>query len=202
VLHSSGSAAIAKGALGGAVLCASVAAVAAGVHSLKAPQAPADPAPQSAPTIAATPVPAPRPDTERLQGRWVIIEAEQYQQALPLVTGDRLVVEGDRFLWTAERGEPERIFMRGTTRGTISVDPRSDPKGIDLTVGGVKIPAIYRLEAEGNRLVVCVGDPDIPAPPSAFRSDPNSRQLNLVFERDRSDRRLLKRPVLTPGKDE
>jgi RNA polymerase sigma factor (sigma-70 family) len=136
-----------------------------------------------------------RPDGRELQGRWIIIEAEQQGQPLALVLGDRLVIEGDRFGWTAERGEPERIFSRGTTRGRIAVDPGADPRRLDLIESGRTIPAIYRLEAGEDRLRLCVGDPDARDQPRSFASRPRSRQLLLLLRRDGSGRRRGVRPA-------
>jgi RNA polymerase sigma factor (sigma-70 family) len=138
-----------------------------------------------------------RPDEPALQGRWIIVEAEQQGQPLDLVLGDRLVIEGDRFGWTAQRGEPERIFHRGTTRGRIAVDPRADPRRLELIESGRTIPAIYRLEEGEDRLRLCVGDPDARDGPRSFASRPRSRQLLLVLRRDGAGQR----PGVPPAPD-
>jgi uncharacterized protein (TIGR03067 family) len=137
-----------------------------------------------------------RPDEPALQGRWIIMEAEQQGEPLDLVLGDRLVIEGVRFIWTAQRGEPERIFHRGTTRGRIAVDPGADPRRLELIESGRTIPAIYRLEADGDRLRLCVGDPDAMDGPRSFVSRPGSRQLLLVLRRDGAGRRRGVPPAL------
>jgi RNA polymerase sigma factor (sigma-70 family) len=140
------------------------------------------------------PATATRPDTERLQGRWVIAEAEQHGRPQALVVGDRLLIQGGRFEWTADRGEPVRIFFRGTTRGRIAVDPGADPHRLSLNESVRSIPVIYRLEddGDGDRLRLCVGDPDAADWPRSFASEPESRQLLLVFQRaDQSGRRAM-----------
>jgi RNA polymerase sigma factor (sigma-70 family) len=148
----------------------------------------------------------PTRDADTIQGRWVIDEATQGGAALELVLGDRLVIEGDRFHWTAARGEPERIFRKGTTRGRIALDLEVSPRRTNFVVSGRalpggaataiaelgrladdalesgrSIPAIYRLEQTGSRLRLCVGEPQRP---TSFRSDPGSQQLLLVFRRE------------------
>jgi RNA polymerase sigma factor (sigma-70 family) len=130
-----------------------------------------------------------RPDEQVLQGRWIIIEAEQQGQTLDLVLGDRLVIEGVRFVWTAQRGEPERIFQKGTTRGRLALDPGADPRRLELIESFRTIRAIYRLEAGEDQLRLCVGDPDAMDGPRSFASQPQSRQLLLVLRRDGSGRR-------------
>jgi RNA polymerase sigma factor (sigma-70 family) len=137
-----------------------------------------------------------RRDQDTLQGRWIIIEAEQQGEPLDLVLGDRLVIEGDRFAWTAQRGEPERIFHRGTTRGVIAVDPGADPRRLLLIESGRTIRAIYGLEAGGDRLRLCVGDPDAADGPRSFASRPRSRQLLLVLRRDGAGGRRSVRTAL------
>jgi uncharacterized protein (TIGR03067 family) len=137
-----------------------------------------------------------------LRGRWVIDEAFQRGARLGLVVGDRLVIEYDRFIWTAFRGEPERIFRKGNTRGRVVVDPSVAPRRVVLIVSEAEGPggppsdvndaehtiqAIYRLEGNGDRLRLCVGDPDRPGPPSSFATDPATRQLLLVFQREGFD---------------
>jgi RNA polymerase sigma factor (sigma-70 family) len=140
-----------------------------------------------------------RPDSERLTGLWVIIEAEQNGAPLDIVIGDRLVIEGNHFAWTAARGEPERIFRRGTTRGTIALDPGAAPACVDLHDSGRVIPTIYRLEADGDRLRLCVGDPDFGRRPQTFSSEPGTRRLSLVFRRDPPSSPSVRRDVSDGG---
>jgi uncharacterized protein (TIGR03067 family) len=155
------------------------------------PVAEAQPAPRVA-AQAAPPAPTPPrggdplQDLPRLQGRWVVVAGEQHGAPLDLVVGDRLVIEGDRFLWTAERGEPERIFRRGTTRGTIALEPGADPRRIDLLESGRTLRAIYRLLGDEDQLTLCLSDPDVSGPPRRFTSEPGSRTLLLVFRREAS----------------
>jgi RNA polymerase sigma factor (sigma-70 family) len=137
-----------------------------------------------------------RPDEPALQGRWIIVEAKQQGELLDLVLGDRLVIEGERFAWTAQRGEPERIFYRGTTRGRIAVDPGADPRRLALIESYRTIRAIYRLEEGEDRLRLCVGDPDGMDGPQSFASRPGSRQLLLILRRDGAGRRRGMLPAL------
>jgi RNA polymerase sigma factor (sigma-70 family) len=152
-----------------------------------------------------------RREAEKLQGRWQISEAAQFGAPLNLVVGDHLVIEGDRFIWTAARGEPQRIFRRGTTRGKIAIDMDADdqrivliesswelpagppplfdaldPPQIHSVQSGRVLPALYRLEGDGGRLRLCVGDPSRAEGPRAFESIPGSQQLLIVLGREGS----------------
>jgi uncharacterized protein (TIGR03067 family) len=111
------------------------------------------------------------------------VEAKQHGEPQALVVGDRLRIQGNRFEWTAERGEPERIFFRGTTRGRIDIDPSADPRRLSLIESVRSIPVIYRLEGGEDRLRLCVGDPAVAGWPRSFASERESRQLLLVFRR-------------------
>jgi RNA polymerase sigma factor (sigma-70 family) len=126
----------------------------------------------------------PRSDRDQLQGRWTIVEAQQQGDPLDIVVGDHLLIQGDEFGWTAARGEPERIFGRGTTNGTISIDATADPRAIDFNDSRRTIRAIYQIEGGGDRLRLCVGDPDAPSRPRLFNSEPRTRRLHLVFRLD------------------
>jgi RNA polymerase sigma factor (sigma-70 family) len=198
--------------LAGLGKCAAVAIVGAGLTvvgvELRAVSRPPAVAPSPAPTAPSSLAAEGRlpRDADTIQGRWIIDEAFQGGTALGLVLGDRLVVEGNRFHWTAVRGEPERIFRKGTTRGRITLDLQASPRRVNFVVSGRElpggfapaasvlgrlqddalesgrsIPAIYRLEQIRSRLRLCVGDPDRP---KSFRSDPGSQELLLVFRRE------------------
>jgi uncharacterized protein (TIGR03067 family) len=126
----------------------------------------------------------PNRDAEWILGRWVVLEAEQRGRPLDIVTGDRLDVEGADFNWTAYNVGNAHIFPRGYTRGRIVLDRTTDPRRIELTKAGQTIRGLYRLNESEQRLLLCLGDPDIPGWPREFASEPNSRQLLLVFRRD------------------
>ena len=136
------------------------------------------------PANPAVPAGHPLTDLEQLQGRWIVIDAEQHGEPLALVFGDSLVIEGDQFAWTAARGEPDRLYRRGTTTGRLTLDPGAKPHRIDLIEPDRTIPAIYAFLGGGDRLRLCLGDPDGPGRPPLFGSDPASRQLLLVFRRE------------------
>jgi RNA polymerase sigma-70 factor (ECF subfamily) len=190
----------------GASKAAALALVGASLTAIGVAAQPRHPRPDA--TASAPPAVDDRPtrDADGIQGRWVIDEAFQGGAKLGLVLGDRLAIERDRFLWTAARGEPERIFGKGTTRGSIALDREANPWRLTFLVSGRTlpggpapganglarppddalesgrvIPAIYRLDQAGSRLRLCVGDPQRP---ESFRSDPGSQQLLLVFRRE------------------
>jgi uncharacterized protein (TIGR03067 family) len=186
-------------------VCIGLAGIGSGVFApTNPPQPPEQAAKAQPPSI--NPATATRRDIERLQGLWVIVEAEQQGQPQFLVVGDRLLIQGGRFEWTAGRGEPERIFSRGTTRGRIAIDPDADPRRLSLIESVRSISVIYRLEGDGDgdRLRLCVGDPDAVDWPRSFASKPQSRQLLLVFQRADQAGRRAKSPNLqdaNKGKD-
>jgi uncharacterized protein (TIGR03067 family) len=196
---------VSKAALIAAVVGAGLTGIGFEVRALRRPPAAAaGPAPIA--RLSRTADDRPGRDAETIQGRWIIDEASQAGEALALVLGDRLVIEGQRFHWTAAHGEPERIFRKGTTRGLIGLDRRASPRRVNFVASGRElpgslapatavlgrlqddalgssptIPAIYQLEADGSRLRLCVGDRERPR---SFQSEPGSRQLLLVFRRE------------------
>jgi uncharacterized protein (TIGR03067 family) len=153
----------------------------------KHPQAAAPEAPAALDPVVFSPPgqpTGPSRDAEWIQGRWIVLDAEQRGQPLDIVIGDRLVIEGARFIWTANWGEPERIFSRGTTRGRVALELTADPRRLELTEPGRTIRGLYRLSEREQHFLLCLGDPDDPGWPREFASDPDSRQLLLVFRRD------------------
>jgi uncharacterized protein (TIGR03067 family) len=186
-------------------VCVGLARVGSGVLAPTNPPQPPEKAATAEPTPI-NPATSTRPDSERLQGRWVVVEAEQHGRPQALLLGDRLLIRGERFEWTAERGEPERIFFKGTTRGRIAIDPGADPRRLSLNESVRSIAAIYRLEGDGDgeRLRLCVGDPETADWPRSFASEPQSRQLLLVFQPAEPARRQVMSPNLqdaNQGKD-
>jgi RNA polymerase sigma factor (sigma-70 family) len=124
-------------------------------------------------------------DAEWLRGRWVVHEAEQRGQPLDIVAGDRLDIEDGRFRWTAYNSDINHMFARRETRGRITLEPTADPRRLELIIeAGRTIRGLYRLSESEQRLLLCLGDPDKPDWPREFASEPNSRQLLLVFRRD------------------
>jgi uncharacterized protein (TIGR03067 family) len=199
---------VSKAAAALTLVGAGLTAIGVAAQPRQPPLPPPDATAAPAPVAGASGVVDVRPvrDADSIEGRWVVDEAIQGGAALGAVLGDRLVIEGNRFHWTAARGEPERIFRKGTTRGRIALDLEASPRRMTFVLpgralagesgpatagpGGLpddglestrSIPAIYRLEQIRSRLRLCVGDPQRP---TSFRSDPGTQHLVLVFRRE------------------
>jgi RNA polymerase sigma factor (sigma-70 family) len=147
------------------------------------------------------------PDAEWMQGRWVVVNAEQRGQKLDILVDARLDIDGDRFNLTAKGGDPEQILSRETTRGGLSLDPTADPRRLELTEPGRTVRGLYRLSERDQRLLLCLDNPDDPGWPRELVSNRNSGQLLLVLRRDGPPGRHVELPnpgrsdVFTPKKE-
>jgi RNA polymerase sigma-70 factor (ECF subfamily) len=140
---------------------------------------------EASPERVGEPALAPPPlDARLLQGAWRVVSGTQQNRPVPEVEGDRLVFEGDRFIMTARRGEPVRLFNRGTTRGTYRLDTAQRPHTIDLERQVFLTPLRGIIALEEGTLKLCLGDPDRGGRPTEFGSEPGSRQLFLILKRE------------------
>lgn len=173
--------------LGGAVASAGTATLAHHLRSTPAAEIAAEAAPPDAPStqsvVETLPLPAVvKPDRELLKGSWSVIAAEQQGAAVEALKGTHLMLTAADFIVSAPRGEVRWLFRRGETRGAIKLSPDGRPRRIDLNEkGGRVLQAIYRLD--GDRLTLCVADPDVRAHPPDFASAPEDRRLLLTMER-------------------
>jgi uncharacterized protein (TIGR03067 family) len=118
-------------------------------------------------------------ELDKHQGTWVAVSfrregAETPEEIVRTIT--RTVV-GDHVTW-------KRVgkSFAGTT---VVLDPTQKPPGIDVIPDGgpsrgKRVLGIYRLE--GDRLTLCMADPDKPRP-RAFEAEKGSGQTLMVFER-------------------
>jgi uncharacterized protein (TIGR03067 family) len=130
-------------------------------------------------------VPAPRPDLERIQGNWQVVELESNGRALP-PGNTRMVFAGDQ----CRLGSPGRAGLPMT----FHLDPTREPPTIDLDyfLGKEKVPGrgIYRLE--GDRLTICycrnrgVASPERA---SEFVTHPGRQETLLILQREKADAR-------------
>jgi RNA polymerase sigma factor (sigma-70 family) len=129
------------------------------------------------------------PDAERMQGRWVVLSAEQRGRKLDNLIDARLDIAGDRFNLTANGTDPEQILSQKTTSGRLSLDSTADPRRLELTGLGQTVRGLYQMNEGDQRLLLCLDHPDDPGWPRELASMPNSGQLLLVLRRDRPPRR-------------
>jgi uncharacterized protein (TIGR03067 family) len=90
-------------------------------------------------------------------------------------------VDGDRVVW--------RRDGKSFSASTFVLDPKADPKTIDLHADGGPgrdkvVRGVYKLE--GDRLTLCTADPDEPRP-DAFRAEPGDRWTLMVFDREKEE---------------
>lgn len=135
---------------------------------------------------AQTPEPSPEAKAElaKHQGVWrsVSFRREGKETAEAVVRSITREVEGDRVVW--------RRDGKSFSGSTIVLDPKADPKTIDVHADGGPgrdkvVRGLYKLE--GDRLTLCTADPDQPRP-AAFRAEPGDRWTLMVFDREKPDR--------------
>jgi uncharacterized protein (TIGR03067 family) len=126
-------------------------------------------------------------DLAKLQGGWIITQAEQGGMAIPaqLFKKVHLRVSDDHYTL---------VFADQSEKGTLSLDSSKKPKTIDSNISegrdrGHRQHGIYELD--GNRFKVCWARVDQPRP-TAFKTKPVNRSPLLgnalfVFERTKKD---------------
>jgi RNA polymerase sigma factor (sigma-70 family) len=134
-------------------------------------------------------------DSEWMQGRWVVLNAEQRGRKVDNLIDARFDVNGDRFHLTANGGDPEHTLSKETTSGTFSLEPTADPRRLELTGLGRTVRGLYRLDEHNQRLLLCLDHPDDAGFPREVASSPNSGQLLLVLRRDGLPGRQIELPA-------
>jgi uncharacterized protein (TIGR03067 family) len=125
-----------------------------------------------------------KPDAEWMQGRWVVVNAEQRGQRIEVLIDARLDIDGNGFNLTVKGGDPEQIFPRETTSGRLSLDPTANPRRLELVEPGRTVHGLYRLDERDQRLLLCFDHPNDAGWPRELASTRTSGQLFLVFKRD------------------
>jgi uncharacterized protein (TIGR03067 family) len=188
-------AAAAAAVVGAGLVIGGLAFVSAGTEAAPLPD-PAAPQP-----VAAAPPEQPAklsPDAEWMQGRWVVINAEQRGKKLNTLIDTRLDIDGMRFHLTPKEGDPERILPREATGGRFSLDLTADPRRLELIEPDRTVRGLYRLDERDQRLLLCLDHPDDAGWPREVASNRNSGQLLLVFRRDGQPGRRIELPP--PGR--
>jgi uncharacterized protein (TIGR03067 family) len=166
-------------------------------------ETPPRPAPVAINPVATAPPEQPAklsPDLEWMQGRWVVINAEQRGRKLDTLIDARLDINGSRFNLTTKGGDPEQIIARESTGGRLSLDPTADPRRLELVEPGRTVHGLYQLDERNQRLLLCLDHPDDAGWPREVASKPSSGQLLLVLRRDGPPGRQVEIPN-TDGAD-
>jgi RNA polymerase sigma-70 factor (ECF subfamily) len=137
---------------------------------------------QANPAGKATP---PATDQERLQGTWVLESGLSNGKDAPagFIGSLQLTFRGKQL--TARVGKI-------TKEGTYTLDPSSNPRGIDLTENGRRPLGIYRLE--GDKLTLCL-DEQGKARPTEFRAEAGTSHTLMVLRRQKADQGKGKEPA-------
>lgn len=129
----------------------------------------------------------PFPDREALkheqgrhQGTWAVVSFHRDGQETPreITASIKRIVKDDHVVWT----RAGKSFA-GTT---VVLDPTREPKTIDVLPDGgpsrdKRVLGIYRLE--GDRLTICMADPDQPRP-REFKAEKGSKCTLMTFRRE------------------
>ena len=112
-------------------------------------------------------------DHERIQGTWRLVSGERQGRSLPeeAVREVRLTFAGDR-LTTRSKGR--------ATEARFTLMPGTDPKGIDLDMGGAVGLGIYLLDGDDLKIAHGeVGDPR----PAGFDAKEGAPLTILILKR-------------------
>ena len=130
--------------------------------------------------LLAAPAPPDVPDEKLLQGEWRVVEADcDARDFAKRWTGVTASVRGNRIQW--------RFRQNGTGESTFVLDPRKDPKEIDIYHRGADDPGvpfkgIYAIEKDRLRLFWRL-IPGRPRPRTFERRDEGAEWEWLILER-------------------
>jgi uncharacterized protein (TIGR03067 family) len=116
-------------------------------------------------------------DLKKLQGTWIVVEAERDGEEIP-IKGNKMVVKDNLFTIFTKSAELE---------GDLVLDAAKSPKRIDWQhqkgmLRDKKWEGIYKLE--GEKLTLCYTEADTgKARPDAFATKKDSNRLLIVLER-------------------
>lgn len=119
-------------------------------------------------------------DLKKLQGTWVVIQAEHEGQPLDRIKGNKLIVKENQF---------RIVTQAGDLKGDLTLDPSKSPRRIDWQHQEGMLPdkkweSIYKFD--GGKLFLCYAEADSGKDrPSEFATEDGSRSLLIVLERKR-----------------
>jgi RNA polymerase sigma factor (sigma-70 family) len=137
--------------------------------------------PQPSATSTAPPAQRPAEVGDTLQGAWIVTAAEQQGQRTGVLNNRRLVFDEKHFTLGTGRGEVSGIIPTARLDGDIALRP-TNPKQIDFTERNWRLHGIYELE--GTTLRICLSNALDSERPVEFATQPNSKHLLLLFERE------------------
>jgi uncharacterized protein (TIGR03067 family) len=110
-----------------------------------------------------------------LQGIWVPASSELGGQAAPLPAGMKLAITGGEYTVAVERE---------VDRGTFKLDPKTNPKAMDITgtLGpnkGRTILAIYEVTADALKICYALEGPR----PTEFKTHPGDKRFLVTYKR-------------------
>jgi uncharacterized protein (TIGR03067 family) len=117
-------------------------------------------------------------ELKKLQGTWVVVEAERDGAPLDRIKGNKLVVKDNQFTVVTPSAE---------LKGDLKLDPDKAPKAIDFyhqegLLRDKKWEGIYKLD--GDKLTLCYAEADSGKDrPDEFTAQEGSNRLLIVVER-------------------
>jgi uncharacterized protein (TIGR03067 family) len=113
-------------------------------------------------------------DRDKIQGSWTVSTGEKAGQKAPAegLKDVRMTFTGGKFTW--KTGEKE-------TKGTFSLDATKTPKEISISAEDRTLAGIYRLEGDGLKICVGIGDDR----PTDFATKAGAKALLLVLKREK-----------------
>jgi uncharacterized protein (TIGR03067 family) len=119
-------------------------------------------------------------DSVRIQGKWVVISAEEAGRPIKDSIGDTFTLEKNK--WTVKHDKRGDRPEEDSESGTFQLDPKKTPKQIDLTSDRAEVNGAVKgiYELDGDTLKICIGDAPEEGRPTKFATDPKRKKLALV----------------------
>jgi uncharacterized protein (TIGR03067 family) len=125
-------------------------------------------------------------DEEKLQRNWVAVSYEHDGKAAPeeKVKTVKMVVKDDAMTFSM-------VGLGKQPAATFKLDPKKEPKAIDVTPGGgdgtgKKDVVLGIYELDGDKLKICLGIPGKDRP-TAFATKEGERQTFITCKREKKD---------------
>lgn len=117
-------------------------------------------------------------DLDKLQGAWVVIDAERDGQPLQRIKGNKLVIKGNQFTIVTKCAE---------LKGDLTLDPSKTPRTIDFQhQEGMLLDKSWKgiYKFEDDKLTLCYAEADSGKDrPTEFATEDGSSRLLIVVQR-------------------